>query len=208
VVREGNSPVVGQNIDIHITGPDASVSFCDPPGANTRRDPDQGPHVAGTHTDSNAKHAEGETDETGRFVFGVSSAGEGRTNIAAWIDDNDDDVQGTTESAAPAHVTFDVEGDRSVSLQANKNRIRKGRRVRLTGSISGSAVCEAAQTVKLKARRPGARWRNVATKTTAGDGSFGFRPKVWKTKDYRVIAPRDGSCEKARSRIVRVRAKR
>lgn len=208
VVREGNSPVVGQNIDIHATGPDASVSFCNPPGANvTRRDPDQGGHVAGSHTDSNAKHAEGETDETGRFVFGVSAASEGRTNIVAWIDDNDDDVQGTTEAAAPAHVTFDVEGDRSVSLEKNRNRVRKGRRVRLTGSIDGSAFCEANQTVKLKARRPNARWRNIATKTTAEDGSFRFRPKVFKTKDYRVIAPKDGSCERAGSRRVRVRVR-
>ena len=207
VVRDGGSPLVGQNIDIHISGPDATVAFCSPTGATPRRDPLDGGHVGGSHTDSNAKHAEGETDGTGRFVFGVTAAGEGRTNIVAWIDESEDDVQVAGEPAAPAHVTFEVDGDRSVSLQANKRRVRKGRRVRLTGSINGSAFCEADQKVKLKARRPNARWRNIATRTTGADGNFRFRPRVRRTKDYRVIAVKDGSCKRARSRVVRVRAR-
>ncbi len=210
VVRDGGSPLVGQNVDIHIMGPDATVAFCDPPGYNeSRRDPDQGAHVGNAHTDSTAKHAEGETDSFGRFLFGVTAASEGRTDVGAWIDVNDDDLQSPDENAAPAHVTFEVDGDRTISLEANKKRVRKGRRVRLSGAISGSEACTGFQTVKLKARPRGGSggFKVIAKKKTDAEGSFVFRPRVRKTKDYKAVAPRNGPCEFARSGPVTVRVR-
>ena len=206
VAREGGNALIGVNVDIHISGPDASATFCDPPGASTRRAPEQGDHVAGSHPDG-TKHIEGETDTTGRFVFGVTAAGEGRMNVLAWIDESEDDNLVPAEPSAPAQVTFGVDGERTISLDASRNRVRKGRRVRLSGQIEGSDACSAGQTVKLRARPRGGRFKVIGRKQTGPDGSYVFRPRVRKTKDYQAVAPRNEPCEFARSGVETVRAR-
>lgn len=209
VAREGGSALVGANVDIHVAGPDASVTFCTPIGGNeTRRAPDQGGHLGDTHTDSGTKHAEGETDSSGRFVFGVTAASDGRTDVFAWIDETDDDVFATSEPAAPAQVTFGPRGDRSISLEASRNRVRKGRKVRLFGAIDGAPACSADQKVRLQARIPGRKFKLIKATTTNTEGEYSFRVRVRYTKDYRTIAVKDGVCERTRSNTVRVRAKR
>lgn len=207
VAREGGSPLIGVNIDVHISGPDASGTFCDPPGASPRQEPDQGDHIAGTHTEGGEKHVEGHTDTAGRFLFGVTAASEGSMNVLVWIDESDDDSFVPPEPSAPAQVSFAVDGERSVSLEAARDRVRKGRRVRLSGQIEASDACSSGQTVKLKARPRGGRFKAIGKKQSNADGSFSFRPRVRKTTDYKAVTPKNGPCEFAKSGIVRVRAK-
>lgn len=208
IAREGGNPLIGGNVDIHISGPDSSVQFCSPSGfSQSRRDPDVGGHVAGTHEDG-TRHAEGETDSTGRFVFGVSSLSDGVTEVLGWLDQTDDDTLGTAEPRAPAQVSWQPEGERDISLEANRKRVREGRRVRLSGSIeAASSACEAGQQVRLRAKRPNGRFKTIAKKNTNSDGTYLFRPRVRVTKIYKAIAPKGEICRLARSGNVRVRAR-
>ncbi|MDP9067868.1 MAG: hypothetical protein M3N53_05920 [Actinomycetota bacterium] len=207
VVREGGNASIGVNVDVHIKGPDGSVQFCQPLGASaSARQPDSGEHVAGTHGDG-TRHLEGETDSTGRFVYGVTSVSEGRTEVLGWIDETDDDTLTPAEPSAPASITFQAEGERSISLESSRSSVPRGRRVRLFGQIDGAASCSRGQVVKLKARTPGGRFKAIGRKTTDSNGEYAFRVRVRKTKDYKTIAPANMPCEKAKSRTVRVRAR-
>lgn len=87
----GGNQTTTANIDIHITGPDASVTFCNPGDASISRPPDTGDHTGDTHTDG-TRHIEGEA-ANGQFNFGVTSAAAGTTQILGWIDQTDDDVR-------------------------------------------------------------------------------------------------------------------
>lgn len=169
------------------------------------RDPDAGEHVTGVHSDG-TKHGEGELNSSGQFVFGVTSASQGETLVTGWLDEVDDDTL-SNEPSTGTRATFGVSGERSISLDAGRRAVPRGRKVRLFGAVSGAEACEAGQTVRLKARRPGGRFRTIGTRTTDGGGEYAFRVRVRKTKDYRAVAPRDGICEVAKSGTVRVRAR-
>ena len=204
-VKEDGSPVSSGNVDVHISSTDAAPSFCTPSGASSSRQPDSGGHVTPGVHDDGAQHIEGEVSASGQFTFGVTAASAGEVTVTAWLDESDDDVQ-AGEPVTGTKVAFGISGDRSISLQASRNRVPKGRRVRLGGAIAGSPSCEADQPVKLKARVPGGRFRTIANTASTTSGDYVFRVRVRKTKDYKAIAPRNGVCDTARSRTVRVRA--
>ena len=204
-VREDGGPVSGGNVDIHLSGAETMPTFCTPSGGSLPRDPDTGEHATGVHSDG-TRHGEGELNTEGQLVFGVTSASQGEAAVTVWLDEIDDDTF-SREPSTGTKVSFGVSGDRSISLDSSRRRVRKGGRVRLFGAISGSEACEAGQTVKLKARTPGGRFRTIGTRTTTGSGEYAFGVRVRKTKDYRAIAPRDGVCQTAKSGTVRVRAR-
>lgn len=203
-VRSGGNPVSGGNADIHANG--AETSFCTVSGGSTLRQPGEGDHVAGSHTDG-TKHAEGELNSTGQLIFGVTSSSEGEVVVEGWHDVTDDDVAASGEPIATARVAYTSNGDRDISLNANRKRVPKGSKVRLSGSIDGSEACANRASVRLKARRPGGKFRTIKTKLTNNNGAYRFSLTVKKTKDYRTIAPKKGVCKKARSEIVRVKAR-
>ena len=204
LAKEGGNALTFGNIDVHASGPDSGVAFCNPSGGSITRQPDTGEHVAGAHSDG-TKHIEGELNSGGQFVFGVMSPSAGETDITAWLDETDDDTL-SGEPAVSGKATFGVSGDRSISLNASRRRVPQGGRVRLGGAISGSDACEANQTVKLKAKTPGGRFRTIGSRTTTSTGEYAFSVRVRRTKDYRAVAPRDGVCQTAKSGTVRVRA--
>ena len=208
-VREGGSPLVSVNVDVHVSGPTETVAFCSPgTDASVRRDPDSGAHIGGSD-DAETRHTEGETDASGRFIFGVTSAAEGSSAIVAWLDTPDDDVLSNDEVSRRGEIAWTVSGDRSISISSNKNRVRKGRFVRISGRINGQPACAEAQTVQVKSKRvKGGRFRTVATVTTDAEGDYSARIRVRKSKKYRAIAPASGACETARSRTITVRARR
>ncbi|MDQ3981348.1 MAG: hypothetical protein M3271_01560, partial [Actinomycetota bacterium] len=123
LARRGGNALGAANVDVHIVGPDASVAFCAPTDASPSRTPDSGSHVTGGHEDG-TKHLEGETASTGEFVFGVTSSTAGGTNVSIWVDQTEDD----TESGEPgdaAQITWQVEGDRTITLASSRARVRK-----------------------------------------------------------------------------------
>jgi hypothetical protein len=206
VARQGGSPLVGVNVDAHIKGPDSTVQFC-PVTGGTGHAPDQGGHTGDLDPDG-SRHIEGTTDTTGKLSFGVTSATEGETEMIAWLDTTDDDVRTQTEIARDGHIMWTVQGARSISLDASSSSVAKGRKVRLFGSIDGSDACSAGQLVRIQQRRSGGgRFHTVATDTSAPDGSYSTRLRVKRTSDFRALTPANGSCEKAKSRTVKVRVR-
>jgi hypothetical protein len=94
--------IANQNVDVHLTGPDANAHFCDPEGGSTRRAPDQN-HTTGSnqnegeHPETSTRHIEGETGTGGKFTFGVTSTSTGDSQISAWADQSDNDTQDAGE---------------------------------------------------------------------------------------------------------------
>jgi hypothetical protein len=204
IAREGGNPIASQNIDVHASGPDASVSFCPVADGSPTRIPDAGDHSSGTHTDG-TKHIEGETDSFGRFVFGVLSSTEGVTSVTAWMDLTDDDLF-ISEPSASGAITWSPPGERTISIDVNKSSVRKGGKVKVFGQVEGDAACVAGQTVKLKSRRPGRKFRSTATVVTGDDGSYQFVVTVKRTTEYRTVSPEGGPCVVAKSQVVKVKA--
>ncbi|HEV2755944.1 MAG TPA: calcium-binding protein [Actinomycetota bacterium] len=119
--RSGTDPAPAINVDVHATGPDDDLDFCDPAGALPRRAPERGSgataheaeevseshHFASTGPDS--QHTEGETDSAGNFVVGLTSPVTGDSSIVAWLDGEpgaDDDVQGATETSSSGTISW------------------------------------------------------------------------------------------------------
>jgi RTX calcium-binding nonapeptide repeat (4 copies) len=101
-------PMPAENVDIHLTGPSETATFCTPTGGSAWHAPAEGGHSAapgrdGQSVHENASgpdtyHVEGVTDSEGRFAFGVSSDAAGDMEILAWLDRVDDDVVGDGET--------------------------------------------------------------------------------------------------------------
>ena len=214
--KVGGSPQPDRNIDVHASGPTANVNFCDPAGASPRSDPTLGDHTGNTHTSTGEKHTEGTTNSTGRFLFGVTSPDAGTTSLLAWIDNPgggiDDDVfTGVGEQSDSATATWSeaLTGNRSISLNRSRTRVRVGRRVTLSGAVNGETECEGGQLVRLSARRKGtSTFRNIASKTTAADGRYSFSVVMRRARYFRTSVRQNGICKPATSRTLLVRINR
>jgi hypothetical protein len=125
--RAGRMPVPGLNVDVHATGPDDDLDFCDPPTGTPRNAPAPEDHVAedvgeSHHGDESPfiQHSEGETDDAGNRVIGLMSLKPGDTTITAWADGEtatDDDIQAPNEANAVGTASwFASAGDAEVSL--------------------------------------------------------------------------------------------
>ncbi|MDQ3915072.1 MAG: hypothetical protein M3323_07040 [Actinomycetota bacterium] len=207
LARRGGSPFSSANVDMHVSGPDASVNFCDVEGGTARRAPESGGHVADAHEDG-TRHAEGETDANGRFVFGVTSASQGSTTVQVWVDGNDDDLLTSGEPSKSGSVAWQPPGGRSISIDSNKSTVGKGRRVRLFGAIEGDPACSSGQSVAIQAKPVrGGRFGTVKTATTDEDGDYSTRIKMRKSRKFRATVPSTGTCSAARSPTITVRVR-
>lgn len=207
LARRGGTPFNAANVDIHVRGPEPAPTFCPVAGGGTSRPPESGGHSNSTHEDGTL-HAEGETDASGRFVFGVSSAASGTTQVQVWIDRDDDDTL-NAEPNKTATITWQPAGDRSISLTSSKSRVNRGRRVRLSGRIEGDVACSAGQSVDIQAKRVrGGAFGTVKTVTTQADGSYATRVKMFKARRFRAVAQAGDPCSFARSNTVTVRVNR
>lgn len=107
VADDTSQAMPGENVDVHVAGPVDEVAFCTPEGGSPSTSPTQGGHAL-SHTGQSVHfdparpdtyHVEGRTDTEGRFVFGVTSDAAGDSQIVAWLDRTEDDVQGADETA-------------------------------------------------------------------------------------------------------------
>ena len=107
--RAGNAVVPNINVDVHASGPNNDLDFCDPGDASPRRAPDkpegdnahqvedegESSHTSASPETPQRQHTEGETDDAGNFVIGITSTATGSSSLTAWVDgekDQDDDV--------------------------------------------------------------------------------------------------------------------
>ena len=194
----------GQNVDIHISNP-SGVSFCNPGDSGTTP-PDSGGHAGDVDPGTdNTHHAEGTTNSSGTLVFGVTSSTTGTTNVSAWLDGNNNDAADSDESLTAGTIEWQQAGGRNITIRSNRKAVPRGSKVRLFGSIDASDACANSQGVKIQAQR-GSRFRTIKSVVTDGQGDYSAKVRVKKTKKYRALAPKNGPCDKVRSRTIRVRA--
>jgi hypothetical protein len=146
VIDQTGQPVGGRNIDVHVTGPDDGVGFCDPGDASARRNPDQGTHAtssddlnAGVHQEdgSNTVHTEAETTSSGRFIFGVKSPIAGDSTIIGWVDTNDNDLQDAGENSDQSivHWAGEEPTGNACTIEGTSNNDR------LEGTSGDDVIC-------------------------------------------------------------------
>jgi hypothetical protein len=102
--------------------------------------------------------------------------------------------------------------DRTLSLDANKNKVKKGKRVTLTGRIAETrqaGSCVAGQTVELQRRKPSqADFTTVEQLQTDAAGAFSAKEKVKKTFDYRAQVAETATCLGRTSNTEKVKVKK
>ena len=93
---------------------------------------------------------------------------------------------------------------RSVSLEADRTSVSKGKQVRFSGTASGDACVEGAAVV-LEARLPsGESFVVVAEGSTGDDGAFDLRARVRRTRVFRAVLPQSSGCAAATSPEIEV----
>jgi hypothetical protein len=102
--------------------------------------------------------------------------------------------------------------DRTLVLDANKNKVKKGKRVRLSGRVTELArqgECQSGQTVTLQRKRPKATtFTTVQQLETDAVGSFSTKRKVKKTFEYRAQVAETATCGEALSNTEKVKVKK
>ena len=102
--------------------------------------------------------------------------------------------------------------NRSVTLDANRNKVENGKKVRLSGQLSaatGQGPCESSQTVELQRKKPSqASFATYEQLQTDAQGTFSLKQKVKKTFEYRAQVVETAACTAAQSNSERVRVKK
>jgi hypothetical protein len=103
-------------------------------------------------------------------------------------------------------------GNRTLTLDANKNKVKKRKKVTLSGGLSSAArqgPCEAGQTVELQRKRPKqTTFTTFAQVQTDVQGSFSLKKKVKKTFEFRAQVVETAACTAALSNSEKVKVKK
>ena len=101
---------------------------------------------------------------------------------------------------------------RGLTLDASKTKVKRGRKVTLSGRVSESGragECQAGAGVTLLRRKRGAKeFSTFAQLQTDAQGNFSTKTKVKKTYEYRAEASASPGCAAGVSATVKVKAKR
>jgi lysophospholipase L1-like esterase len=101
---------------------------------------------------------------------------------------------------------------RTLTLDANKNKVKKGKKVTLSGQLNATGrqgVCESGQTVALQRKRP--KQTTFVTFTqdqTDAQGNFSLKKKVKKTFEYRAQVAETDACLGQTSNTEKVKVKK
>lgn len=98
-------------------------------------------------------------------------------------------VGATAQAAAPEQ---DSGPSVSIAKAGQSDTVRYGKRVAIQGTV---APASSGASVELQHAARGREFRPVASTSTAGDGSYSFRPKVRRTGSYRAVASGGGTSE-------------
>jgi hypothetical protein len=159
-----------------------------------------------------------------RFALGDPSPGtttpyaapaeDAQLDVSAILEaDCDEDGLGdeTQDPALPLGAACG-KGTRALTLDANKNKVKKRKKVRLSGRISSAArqgPCETGQAVELQRKRPKQpSFTTFAQVQTDAQGTFSLRKKVKKTFEFRARVVETAACTAALSNSEKVKVKK
>ena len=99
---------------------------------------------------------------------------------------------------------------RTISLKGSKKKVKKGKKVKLTGDLAAPTDpgCESGQTVTLLRKRGKGSFATLRAVTTDGSGGFSTTDKVKKSSQYRAQVVATSACGSADSKAVKVKAKK
>jgi hypothetical protein len=102
---------------------------------------------------------------------------------------------------------------RTLTLDANKNKVKKGKKVTLTGRVTqtrqGGTACAANQGVELQRKKPSqTTFTTVEQLQTDAAGNFSAKEKVKKTFEYRFQVPETATCDDGLSNTEKVKVKK
>jgi hypothetical protein len=101
---------------------------------------------------------------------------------------------------------------RTLTLAANKPKVKKGRRVTLSGQLNEvvrQGPCESSQTVELQRKKPSqATFTMVDQLQTDAAGAFSAKEKVKKTFEYRAQVLETATCAGQTSNTEKVKVKK
>lgn len=143
------------------------------------------------------------------YTVGVTVA-PGSANVYT-ASEGDDSVVAFTREPTPVTPPPPAEpATRSVSLRASKKKVKKGKKVKLSGALSSAlASCISGQDVELQRKKKKAKsFKPLKTLTTTGDGGFGIALKVKKTAKYQVVVAASTTCKAATSPGANVKVKK
>jgi hypothetical protein len=115
-----------------------------------------------------------------------------------------------TQDRCPTDASTQAPCARTLTLDAKKNRVERGKKVKLSGQLDApgsEAACESDQTMELQRKRPRrADFATIEQLQTDTAGSFSTREKVKKTFKYRVQVGEGPTCAAEVSNTERVKA--
>jgi hypothetical protein len=101
---------------------------------------------------------------------------------------------------------------RTITLNASKNKVKKGKKVTLSGRVSEivrQGECQSSQTVQLQRKKPGqTTFTTVEQLQTDAAGSFSAKEKVKKTFEYRAQVAETATCDDTLSNTEKVKVKK
>jgi hypothetical protein len=112
--------------------------------------------------------------------------------------------------APPAPET--AKADRTLTLDANKNKVKRGKKVRLSGQVNAAVrqgPCESGQTVELQRKRPKqTTFTTFAQLQTDAQGTFSLKKKLRKTFEFRAQVAETDACLGQISNTEKVKVKK
>jgi hypothetical protein len=182
---------VGQQYALVVTRPDSGLSL------GIRQDNDDGCGGQLFSSDGPTEPFEPITFPNGDMVFAVFVE----------PDCDNDGVGDETQDASLGSCH-----PRTISLDANKNKVKKGRKVRLSGQIAETrqaGACAANQAVELQRKKPKqTQFTTVEQLQTDAAGIFSAKKKVKKTFEYRAQIAETATCAAQTSNTEKVKAKK
>jgi hypothetical protein len=143
--------------------------------------------------------------ELSGFQFDVSATLEPDCDSDGFGDESQDPDLSACQPQQPPSA------GRTVTLDANKNKIKKGKRVRLSGRVAETrqGACAANQPVQLQRKRPSqTTFTTVEQLQTDAAGRFSAKEKVKKTSEYRAQVAGSATCGAGLSNTEKVKVKK
>lgn len=112
----------------------------------------------------------------------------------------------------PAEPQPQPKADRTLSLDANKSKVKKGKKVTLSGHLDApgnEAACESRQTVEIQRKKPSqSTFAAFDSVLTDAEGNYSSKEKAKKTFEYRTQVPETATCNNQVSDTEKVKVKK